>query len=101
MGRIAIEKKTVRAMIRIYCRGQLHERMCAKCLTLEDYALKRLDRCPFGDGKPACKDCTTHCYKPSMREAIRKVMRYSGPRMIWYNPWLLIRYSIYKMRRLR
>lgn len=97
MGRIAIEKKTVQAMIRIYCRDHKHVQPCASCQALEEYALKRLDRCPFGEEKPACKDCTVHCYKPAMREDIRKVMRYAGPRMLWHHPWLSIAYSWKKL----
>lgn len=84
-------------MIRIYCRGHQHGPACESCKELEEYALKRLDRCPFGVGKPACKDCTVHCYKPLMREAIRKVMRYAGPRMLWHYPRLSIAYSWHKL----
>ena len=32
------------------------------------------------------EDCPTHCYAPKEREAIREVMRWAGPRMIWYAP---------------
>lgn len=30
--------------------------------------------------------CRVHCYKPAMREKIRAVMRFSGPRMIFHHP---------------
>lgn len=36
--------------------------------------------------KTFCAHCKVHCYKPEMRERIRQVMRYSGPRMIIYDP---------------
>jgi len=85
---IEIEKKTVAAMIAVYCRGKKHELPCTECEALKEYALMCLDRCPYGDKKPACKECTTHCYKPDMREKIKVVMRFSGPKMIWNYPWL-------------
>ena len=34
--------------------------------------------------------CPTHCYKPEMRERVRAVMRYSGPRMLREHPVLAI-----------
>ena len=35
-----------------------------------------------------------HCYKPEMRERIRQVMRYSGPRMITKHPVAAIRHLL-------
>ncbi|UOO38355.1 nitrous oxide-stimulated promoter family protein [Oscillospiraceae bacterium CM] len=85
--RIESEKETLRIMISLYCRGQRHgEPLCAHCRDLLDYAAKRLEACRYGNAKPACSKCTAHCYKPVMRENIRKVMRYSGPRMIIHFP---------------
>ncbi|MGC8879687.1 MAG: nitrous oxide-stimulated promoter family protein [Anaerolineae bacterium] len=94
MGRIEREKKTIAAMIRIYCRDQHggHKALCASCQALLQYALQRLDKCPFGAEKPTCARCPVHCYKPSMREEIRRVMRYAGPRMLYTHPILAIRH---------
>ena len=91
-NRLAREKNTVEAMIRLYCRDRHGGRkaLCDVCLALCDYALARLDRCPFGEKKPKCSSCTTHCYEPAMRERIREVMRYSGPRMILHRPHLAL-----------
>ena len=84
------ERKTSDAMIHIYCRGQ-HETyggLCADCGELSEYVNKRLDKCPFQEGKTTCANCKVHCYKPAMREKIREVMRYAGPRMIYRHPLL-------------
>ena len=84
----AREKDTVSKMIRIYCRF-LHGRrdsLCAECRALEEYAHGRLDGCRFGEEKPACKSCPVHCYKPLYRQKIREVMRFAGPRMIFFHP---------------
>ncbi len=40
--------------------------------------------------KTFCANCKVHCYKPQMREQIRQVMRFSGPRMLLYHPVLAI-----------
>jgi len=82
------EKKTVSKMLRIYCRfkhGQ-EDSLCEDCKRLEDYAHHRLERCKFGERKPACEKCTVHCYKPEYREKIREVMRFSGQRMLFFHP---------------
>lgn len=87
MNRIDEEKRTVEIMIRLYCRRKEgNSQLCGDCSELLDYAMARLSRCPFGNGKPTCKMCTIHCYRPDMKERIRTVMRWSGPRMMIYHP---------------
>jgi hypothetical protein len=94
-SRLKREYKTVDAMISIYCdshHGLQHT--CDDCRELRDYTLGRLNNCPFGKDKPACADCLVHCYKPVMRERIREVMRYAGPRMIYRHPIMAIRHLL-------
>ena len=97
MNRIDGEKKVVSQMIRIYCRGQKnHAEECRECNEVEAYAHSRLDSCPFGEKKPFCSKCTVHCYTPERREQIRQVMRYAGPRMLIYSPWMAVRHWLGK-----
>jgi hypothetical protein len=86
-----IEKKTLIAMISIYC-GSVHggKNLCEECTKLRDYALQRINRCVFGQEKPACKNCPVHCYSPKKREEIRTVMRITGPAMLYKHPVLAI-----------
>lgn len=93
--RVAHEKKVVELMIRIYCRKkEKNAALCPDCEELLRYAHARLDRCPFGEKKSSCKKCTVHCYKPEMRERMRLVMRFSGPRMMLYAPWEALRHLL-------
>lgn len=55
--------------------------VCDDCGELLRYAEKRRAFCPL-DPKPFCSYCETHCYEPDMREHMREVMRYAGPRAI-------------------
>ena len=91
----ADEKMLVSEMIALYCRRQ-HKTpkgtLCPECRQLHDYALMRIDKCPFMETKTFCSACKTHCYKPQMREAIRQVMRWSGPRMLFHHPVLAVRH---------
>ena len=92
-NRITREKKTVELMIRLYCRKkEKNQTLCPLCEELLHYAHARLDRCPFGEKKSSCKQCTVHCYKPVLRKQMQKVMRFSGPRMLIYAPWAAIRH---------
>ena len=98
--RIERETQTVAAMILLYCRNKHGGRtVCAECRALTDYALERLRKCPSGEGKTVCSLCTVHCYKPEMRERIRDVMRYSGPRMISRHPVMAVMHLIDKRRK--
>jgi hypothetical protein len=87
-ARISREKKTVKIMIEIYCRGHHSNEsvMCEKCWRLYEYALGRVDKCPFNEQKPVCGKCSVHCYKPERRRDMRSVMRHSGPRMLLSHP---------------
>ncbi len=80
------------AMLRLYCRGHHHTRggLCTECEALRHYALERLQRCPFQEGKTTCARCPVHCYRPDMRARIRAVMRYAGPRMLTRHPLLTL-----------
>ena len=95
----ARELKTIEAMMRIYCRGHRHARendarLCAECAALFEYAARRTQRCVFGDAKPTCANCLVHCYSAEMRERVRGVMRWAGPRMIFRHPILAIRHQL-------
>lgn len=99
MGRIDREKKTINLMIKIYCRkkhGMKDGELCEECQELLEYAHKRLSFCKFGENKSTCSRCPIHCYKKDMKEKVKEVMRFSGPRLIIYNPIELIKHALNK-----
>lgn len=89
MQRTEKEKKVLGKMIAIYCRAH-HDvagaDYCPECADLLKYAENRIDRCPKGNAKSSCRKCDIHCYQSARRDAIRRVMRYVGPRMIFIHP---------------
>ena len=98
--RIAREGKTVEVMISLYCQRYHHNnKLCAECVELANYALERLKKCPFREGKTICAKCPVHCYQPLMREKIRAVMRYAGPCMTYRHPILALFHIIDRMRK--
>ena len=90
--RLEREKKTVSAMIRLYCAAHHGRRgaPCPDCSRLEAYAHGRVDRCRFAAAKPVCSRCPVHCYRPEERARIRAVMRWAGPRMLAHHPFLAL-----------
>ena len=94
--RLEREQNTIAAMVRIFCHGNDHHvgkhNLCAECQSLLHYSLQRLEYCTFGDGKPSCRLCPIHCYKPDERRAVRAIMKYSGPRMLLRHPILAFRH---------
>ncbi len=95
--RIRRERKTISIMIGMYCRDQHGAQpgeLCAECADLRAYAMFRIDKCPYCEGKPTCANCPIHCYKKDRREEVRSVMRYAGPRMLLRHPVLAILHQL-------
>jgi hypothetical protein len=94
------ERQTVERMIAIYChrRHGTSDGLCPECRELRDYANQRVDKCPFRDDNPVCSKCTVHCYKPVMRERIRHVMCYAGPRMLLEHPILAAFHLLHRFK---
>ena len=89
------ELKTIEVMIDMYCAAHhAQPPRCAQCAELFTYAQRRLQRCVFGDAKPNCAKCVVHCYNDDMRERIRVVMRWAGPRMLLRHPVLGVRHLL-------
>ena len=90
-----LEKETVSLMIAIYCRAHHGGKtLCRECAALDAYARQRSDKCPFMETKTFCSNCKVHCYRKDMREKIREVMRFCGPRMIFHHPIMAVRHLI-------
>ncbi|HOR27800.1 MAG TPA: nitrous oxide-stimulated promoter family protein [Candidatus Sumerlaeota bacterium] len=108
-SRIAREAKTIQVMIAMFCREHhacagaarpgRSAPLCAGCRELRDYALRRLERCPFQAGKTTCALCPIHCYRADMRERVRAVMRWAGPRMITRHPLLALGHLLDQRRK--
>lgn len=90
------QEKILEFMINFYCKKNHHlkDSLCPQCKELSDYAIMRIRNCKYGNKKPNCNLCKVHCYKEEMREKIIRVMRYCGPRLLFYNPRLIISHII-------
>lgn len=107
------EFKTVQLMTNIYCKAhhkivqhavsspnalKPNGKLCEQCVDFLEYALLRLDRCPYGEKKPTCRQCPIHCYKPEYKAMSQTIMRYAGPRMLFTHPILAIKHLLAERR---
>lgn len=87
------EKQIVQLMIELY-----EKKKKVDLTDLKEYAFLRIDRCPFMENKTFCSQCKVHCYNKENREKIKEVMRFSGPRMLFYHPILAIKHMYYTIQ---
>jgi hypothetical protein len=114
-GSLKSEFKTVQLMTNIYCKAHHQHKiaqhavsspnalnpngkLCEQCVDFLEYALMRLDRCPYGENKPTCRQCPIHCYKPEYKAMSQAIMRYAGPRMLFTHPILAIKHLLAERR---
>ena len=88
---LAREMITIRVMVGMYCHVQAQHgggsELCNECAALWEYAQRRVEKCPFGAEKPTCANSArSTATNPTMRERVRSVMRYAGPRMLLRPP---------------
>lgn len=99
------EKRTISQMVALNCAGnhapearteRAHcgEAVCPECARLDAYAVLRTERCRKMETKTSCEECGNHCYRPEMRDRIRSVMRYAGPRMLTKHPVAAVRHLL-------
>lgn len=90
-------------MLNIYCKKNHNSKtLCDDCSSLLEYTQNKIKNCPYLPDKPACNKCKTRCFKSDaeMRIKIRKVMSFSGPKMILYHPLVTFKYAVEKYKKL-
>jgi predicted amidophosphoribosyltransferase len=96
LNKIKLEKEAMLKMLAIYCKSKHKHQagLCEKCVELLEEVHRRLEHCRFGDNKPACGSCNINCYRGDKFKEVAAIMRYSGPRMLFYHPILTIQHLI-------
>lgn len=97
------EEALLSEMISLYCRKRHGSRgeLCGECRELAAYAYERIEKCPFTQTKTFCSACPVHCYRRQMREKIKEVMRFSGPRMLLSHPVWALKHAAVTLRQKR
>lgn len=99
------EASVIRAMIGIYCKKNhkkadknTKSKLCDECQNLLNYCDRKIEKCPLGENKTTCETCKIHCYAKNYRDEVKKVMRFAGPRMILYHPFMALRHLVSKIK---
>ena len=95
-SKIENKKSTVSFMINLYCKNHHSSpnTPCKSCRELIAYSHNKIEKCPNLDSNTTCGNCEIHCYNQEMQNQIKKVMKYSGPRMIFHRPLTAIKHII-------
>jgi hypothetical protein len=94
-SRLNTEKKVFRDMVVLYCKkNHTVNSPCEECKKIIDYGFKKIEICPYGESKPFCSKCSIHCYEKNMQKKVKEIMRYSGPRIIFYHPIASLKHLI-------
>lgn len=94
--KIEYEIEVINKMIDIFYKNKNHkeEYTNTEIDQLKDYCSSKIYNCPVILEKTFCSSCKIHCYDKDQRDLIKKVMKYSGPRMLFYHPVLLIKHLL-------
>ena len=93
-------------MIEMYCRdhhdgaSRDEDGLCGDCAELLAYARVAAGQVPVRDGQADLRGLPDALLRPVMRERVRDVMRYSGPRMLKRHPVLAVAHLVDGRRKL-
>ncbi len=95
MACVKSEQHIIEEMIRLYClKKHRQKNLCPDCQALLDYALGRLERCPFQESKSFC----SHCPVPLLQTGNAKTRAggnaFFRPRMLFHHPVLVVKHMI-------
>ena len=92
--RIEHEISVINTMIDVFYKNKKHKKeyTIIEIEELKNYCASKIHNCPVMVKKTFCSSCEIHCYDSNHRAFIKKIMRYSGPRMLFYHPILLIKH---------
>ena len=100
----ANDLKTLEAMAFIFCKDNHDSRerddagLCPSCRAAVSATLARTEACPNGHSGN-CQDCPHHCQAGEARVAIREIMRYAAPKMLFRHPVMTMRYLRKKLKK--
>ncbi|MDY0234818.1 MAG: nitrous oxide-stimulated promoter family protein [Gudongella sp.] len=94
--KIKKEISILTTMIDIFYKNKNHREQytTTEIEELKNYCKSRILNCPVILEKTFCSSCKIHCYDEKHRAFIKKVMKYSGPKMIFFHPILLIKHLL-------
>ena len=96
--KIKMKKEIISLMVKLYCQKKHTDKiLCPQCKDLLNYCFERLESCPEKLDNFFCNNCQINCFAQKQQDEIRKVMRFAGPRMLFYHPPLVVKFLLSKL----
>lgn len=91
------EKENIRKTFGAYCNAN-HEtsggKLCPKCTALLTNVLLKIQRCPYGIGKPICDSCETPCFGEKTTTEFLAVMKAGQKKMYFSHPIMAVKHKL-------
>ena len=91
------ERENIRKTFGVYCNAN-HEteggKLCPKCTALLSTVMIKIQRCPYGTGKPICDKCETPCFGENQTKEFRAIMQSGQKKMIFSNPIMAVKHKL-------
>ena len=94
------EKENIRKTFGAYCNANHSTeggKLCPKCTALLTQVMLKIQRCPYGIGKPLCDLCETPCFGEDVTKNFLTTMRGGQKKMRLSHPLMSIRHKIASM----
>ena len=91
------ERENIRKSFGKYCNGNhgtSDGKLCPKCTALLTTVMLKIQRCPYGIGKPVCDSCETPCFGEDATNNFLEIMKSSRKQMFLSHPLMTIQHKI-------
>lgn len=91
------EKENIRKTFGKFCNanhGTTDGKLCAKCTAVLSTVLIKINRCPYGIGKPICEQCETPCFGENFTKDFLAIMKGGQKKMLLSHPVMTIKHKM-------
>jgi len=91
------ERENIRKTFGAYCNSNHNTsdgKLCPKCTALLTTVMLKIQRCPYGIGKPVCDHCETPCFGEESTAAFLDVMKGGRKKMMFSHPLMTLKHKI-------
>ena len=91
------EKENIRKTFSAYCNANHSTKdgkLCAKCTATLTSALLKINRCPYGIGKPICDRCETPCFGEKTTNEFLEIMKSGQKKMMLSHPIMAVKHKL-------
>lgn len=91
------EKEHIRKTFGAYCNsnhGTEGGKLCPKCTALLTNVMLKIQRCPYGIGKPICDKCDTPCFGENITKDFLQIMSAGQKKVFFSSPLATVKHKL-------